>query len=132
MFYHDEIKSEKLAQEIGVSGASVRSWRSGKQNIYLKNLLKLANYFECSLDFLVGLTENQDIVKVKSCPDFYENLRKVMKEKGISRYYLVHFTDLNDMSFTQWKKGSDVHIDKLIYLAKQLDCSIDHLVGRED
>ena len=132
MFYRGNMKSEELAKTIGVSGSSVRSWCNGTQNIYLSNMIKLADFFECSLDFLAGLTDYQDTVKPIKCPPFYENLRKVMKEEGITRYSLTKKGELNDTYFTQWKRGADVHINTLLYLAKQIKCTLDHLVGREN
>jgi len=132
MFYHNDIKSEKLAVAIGVTGSTIRSWCNGTRSIYLSNALKLADFFTCSLDFLAGLTEERITVSPKICPPFYDNLRKVMKEKGITRYYLTTRTEVFDSSFTKWKNGADVQIETAIYLAKQLDCSLDHLVGRED
>ena len=132
MFYCDNIKSESLAKAIGVAGSAVRAWCNGSRTIYLSNAIKLADFFTYSLDFLAGLTEERITVSPKVCPPFYKNLRKVMNEKGITRYYIGTHTQIKDSYFQKWKNGTDSQLDTIIYLAKQLDCSLDHLVGRED
>ena len=110
----------------------MRAWCNGSRTIYLSNAIKLADFFTCSLDFLAGLTEERITVSPKVCPPFYKNLRKVMNEKGITRYYIGTHTQIKDSYFQKWKNGTDSQLDTIIYLAKQLDCSLDHLVGRED
>ena len=53
-------------------------------------------------------------------------------KKEITRYYIGTHTQIKDSYFQKWKNGTDSQLDTIIYLAKQLDCSLDHLVGRED
>ena len=57
MYDCGDIKSERLGAEIGVSGQSVRGWCEGTQSISLSHLLKLADYFNCSLEFLLARSD---------------------------------------------------------------------------
>lgn len=47
----------KLAEATGLSQAGIAKWENGNRLPSLDCLLSLANYFECSLDFLVGRYE---------------------------------------------------------------------------
>lgn len=50
-------KPNKIASELGLSGATTTKWKSGA----IPNgetLVKLAKYFGCSIDYLLGITED--------------------------------------------------------------------------
>ena len=132
MFDHDEIKSEALGAAIGIHGTSVRAWMRGKSMITLPNAIILADFFECSLDYLAGERENDEKIPPRPLPPFYDNLRKIMAEKGITRYALVKDTEIKDVYFTKWAHGALPDLITVIKLAKYLDVSLDYLVGRTD
>lgn len=125
------IKSDLLGEAIGVSGQTVRAWCSGSQQISLKNLLKLADYFNCSLDFIVGRTDIFLDYTPRECPPFYQRFRNVLNEKGKTRYRVNKETKIKDSYFTKWSKGTDPHVFSLIEMANYLDITIDYLVGRD-
>ena len=130
---HGNIKSEALGKSINVSGSSIRCLLSGKTLPSLTMAVKLADFFECSLDFLAGKVDIDKKIIPRPLPSFYDNLRKVMKERNISRYFLTHKTpDIWDSHFSKWANGSVPDFLTVIKLAKHLDVSLDYLVGRTD
>ena len=134
MLLSNDIKSDILGKEINVSGQTVRAWCNNTQEILLSHLISLANYFNCSIDFLTGRSDViLDFQPIDSCPKFYYSLRNVMNIKGISRYNLTKKNKIiMDSYLTRWQNGADVHLSSLITLADYLDCSIDFLIGREN
>lgn len=44
-----------LAKEIGVSDATICRWENEQNDVKGKDLIKLANYFNVSSDYLLGL-----------------------------------------------------------------------------
>ena len=44
-----------LAKEIGVSDATMCRWENGQNDVKGKDLIKLANYFNVSSDYLLGI-----------------------------------------------------------------------------
>ena len=125
------VNTVSLASAVGVSDETVRRWKNGERDILLSQLVKLADYFQCSLDFLAGRSDTALDYQVMEMPLFYDSLRAVMKEKGVTRYRLVKDLPIYDGYFTNWKKGKSPNILTLILLANYLDVSIDYLVGRE-
>lgn len=125
------VNTVSLASALGVSDETVRRWKNGQRDILLSQLVKLADYFQCSLDFLAGRSDAVLDYPVKEMPPFYDSLRAVMAEKGITRYKLVKDLPIYDGYFTNWKKGKSPNILTLILLADYLDVSIDYLVGRD-
>ncbi|MCH5148522.1 MAG: helix-turn-helix transcriptional regulator [Clostridiales bacterium] len=47
-----------LAKELQLSNASISYWETGKQEPTAEAIFKLANYFNVSADFLLGLTND--------------------------------------------------------------------------
>lgn len=127
-----EISPEALAQEVGVYGSSVRDWMNGTSLISLSHAEKLADFFCCSLDYLAGLTDVYEDVPPKALPPFYDRLRKVMKQQGVTRYRVGKETGLKDIYFSKWAKGAMPELVTILPLAKILGVSLDYLVGRRD
>ena len=125
------VNTVSLAAAIGVSDETVRRWKNGERDILLSQLVKLADYFQCSLDFLTGRSDSVLDYQVSEMPPFYDSLRAVMAEKGVTRYKLIKDLPIYGGYFTNWKKGKSPNILTLIMLADYLDVTIDYLVGRE-
>lgn len=132
MFDHENIKSEALGAAIGVHGTNVRAWINGKSLISLENAVKLANFFECRLDYLAGISERDERVVACRLPPFYQNLRKVMEEKNVTRYSLAKKPEMKDVYFTKWAHGAKPDLITVIKLADYLGVSLDYLVGRTE
>ena len=125
------LTNAELASEINVSSVSISRWKKGTSYILFSNCLKLANYFNCSLDFLVGRSETLIDFTPKSCPPFYSHFRALIKKLGISRNKINRETSIKSSHFVDWKNGSDPNVFSLIELADYLDITIDCLVGRD-
>lgn len=120
-----------LAQQIGVSSAAIGRWRSNSKYMFLSNILKIVNYFNCSIDFLVGRSETHLDFIPKECPLFYTHLKEILAQRGISRNKINRETKIKSSHFVDWNRGTDPHILSLVELADYLDITLDYLVGRE-
>ena len=49
-----DLKQQALAEEIGISQSAISSWLSGKKEPSIESLWKLADFFDVSIDELVG------------------------------------------------------------------------------
>jgi transcriptional regulator with XRE-family HTH domain len=45
---------EELADRLGISVFTLRSWEQGKREPSLSMIIKISNIFNCSIDHLVG------------------------------------------------------------------------------
>lgn len=131
LMFERQIKSDQLGKAIGVSGQTIRAWCDDNQSILLSNIIKLADYFHCSIDYLVGISDSTAEFEAKQYPPFYDRFRQVMEEKGKTRYKMTKESKIKDSYFTTWKSGSDPHILSVIEVANYLDVTIDYLIGRE-
>ncbi len=99
-------------------------------NLY--NAIKLASFFNCSLDFLVGISDEEDFGNYSTPTlNFYEIYKKELKSQNITHYRLTKDTDINVNDVAKWKTGSTPTLYNLIKIADYLGVSIDSLIGRE-
>lgn len=128
----EEINAASLGKEIGVGHSTVNRWLRIERKINLTNLIKLANRFNCTMDFLAG--RNYDDMKFipQNPPPFPQALRRALKTAGKSRNYLDKHTKFKDSYIYNWDHGTVPDIISLVELADILECTIDYLVGREN
>jgi len=127
------INLKRLAKEIGISDSLLYKYASSTTIPTVKNAIKIANYFNCSLNYLFGLSEldNQpNINNSFNTTTFYNQYDKLLKENNTSHYALCKNLNLTSSSLTHWKNGEIPYIDTLIKLATFFDVSIDYLIGR--
>ena len=128
----NNIKVIEFKNILGTDVSNIYKWLNNVSYPSYKNILSLADYFSCSLDFLVGKTENYEKLTFKKVPKFSQSLRTTMQEKNISEYRLNKDTDISRSILYEWFTDyRNPSIDNLIILADYFDCSIDYLIGRE-
>ena len=50
----------KVANSLGISRSLIASWENGYANISLKQLIKLASFYQVPLDYLLGIIDEVD------------------------------------------------------------------------
>lgn len=58
--------SEDLSRNTGISSGNISDWKSGRSKPGLNSLIKIADYFDCSVDYLLGITDIEKKVTSKS------------------------------------------------------------------
>ena len=54
------LSQRDLGRMVGVNASAVNRWESGEKKPELVNLVRLADLFEVTLDYLMGRTENKN------------------------------------------------------------------------
>jgi hypothetical protein len=119
-------------KEIGVSGSIVRYWQRETKQVSLPNLLKLADCFGCTMDFLAGRSGNEMAFVPQTPPPFPQAFRRALAARGITRYKLTWNTKFSDNCIYSWDRGSQPDLSAFVELADLLKGAIDYLVGREN
>ncbi len=113
------------------SFATVYDWMKDKCYPGLKNLIDLANIFECSIEYLIGRSEDIGNINYIQPPSWDVQLRKILKEKNISFYKLSKDKIVSAGTIGGWLyHKKDIGLKNLIKLADYLQVDIDTLVGR--
>ena len=121
----------KLSKNLGFGESAIDGWCLGFRSPKLSYFIRLADYFNCSLDFLYGRSEDDTPPKPAPMPKLDERIKSVLKACGVTWYNVVKNTGLSKSTLLQWGRGRDPLLSKLAELADYLGVSIDYLVGRE-
>ncbi len=91
------LTQRELAEKIGVKNYTVANWEQNRTEPSIKDLTDLANYFECSVDYLLG-RENDfgQIVIFKNGEKEYAELFGLYEGLPTERKKLIH-TLLRDL-----------------------------------
>ena len=98
------------------------------------SLIRIADYFNTSLEYLLANTDDEHFDKAVSPKSFLERLDELRKEHGIkTKYALPQELLIHRNNVAQWYKLNCLPlIDDLIILADYFNVSIDYLLGRTD
>lgn len=97
-------------------------------------LIRIADYFNISVDYLVGNTDDEYFEKTDSPKTFKERLEELKSENKIkSTYALAECIDIHRNNIAGWNKNDYIPtIDDLASIATCFNVSVDYLLGRTD
>lgn len=129
-----KIKQEEFANILGISYRTYKDYESGLSPITLECLNTISNYYNVSLDYLLGLTKNPACSKFQDEIDYSYlrfsilyfrkmarlNQKKLAKEFGVS----IHSIS------TYERDGHLVSVDYLYKIAQKFKFSADYICGK--
>ncbi len=129
-----EISARKLCEQIGIDHTSIYMYlQGGYPN--LENAVKIANYFDCTLNFLFCIDELPNQYKFfyeYNAGLFFKRYTDLLRLNKISHYKVGKELKLGNSTFKKWQSGCILKIETLTKLSKYFGYSIDYLVGRSD
>lgn len=124
---------KELSQELNISYFVLLKWKNHCRNLKLDSLLKLADYFNCSIEFLCGKTNTfLNYIPNRCCPKFGERIDHILKKCNKTTYQLFKNTSIKNSQYYYWKHGAEPLLTSLEAIAQYLGVTIDYLVGREN
>lgn len=123
--------SREIAKEIGIGKSTIYEYLSANKMPTLQNLIKLADYFGCSIDFLFGQDDYESKGKFITPAPFPARFKEMLDYFNISRYKLEKLTGISESVLYYWAKGDKTpSIESIVHVCEVLDCSIDFFIGR--
>lgn len=58
-----DMSQKQISEVLHISQRSYSHYETGSRNIPIEMLIRLANYYETSIDYLVGRTDNKKMLK---------------------------------------------------------------------
>ncbi len=127
----------QLVRETTLNRKSVYNWMRGITYPNAESLLILANYFQVSADYIIGLSDiEEDMPRVEvSAKEAHEtligHLHAYMEKENITYYRLAKLLEVGQGTMARWfKEGATPEMAILIRISKLLDKSLDELLGR--
>ena len=129
------ISQEKMAKLIGVDRSTYAHYENGSKVIPIKRLNIISNKYNVSLNFLTGLSRENNIefkaIEI-SHKQIGKNLKKVRKDLNLTQVELAKKLFTGHSSISEYEKGMRITVLLLIDYAKITGKSIDYLCGKAD
>ncbi len=124
----NDMSQQQLAEKLGVTQATLSGWENEKYEIDNASLLKCANIFNVSVDYLLG--GNIELEEIKNARARTKELHEANDIP--TKQTIEEKTGTNYHTFRAWCNGyGDYFNDKLYVIADLFDVSVDYLLGRE-
>ena len=124
-----------LAQALDVTHATALNFKNGKCFPSTNTLIKAADYFQCSCDYLLGLTDDypENHNYQPATDNFCSRFRELLKECKISQYQLTNKYGISGSLVYKWLNTKTYpSVANLIRIARILNQPVDYILGREE
>jgi len=113
------------------SPGSADNWKKGS-NPSAEALVKIADYFNTSVDFLLGREMPEQKSIISETGRMVNIILDLIKTHNVSEYEITKKLGLSSGIFSQWKQGKQKpSLDALMKIANYFNTSVDFLLGRE-
>ncbi|MDE5721792.1 MAG: helix-turn-helix domain-containing protein [Clostridia bacterium] len=132
LIFDHNLTPEEFSKAVNIDLSVIYRYRRKSCLPSLKNTIIIADYFQCSADFLFGLTANNNKTISKGETNFSQIFRELLESKNLTRYAFCKESNFAEQSVDDWYHGKRLpNIQNLILIAKHFDCTVDFLLGRE-
>lgn len=130
-----DLKQIDLTDLFGVTYSTISGWETGKDTIPLKQLIKYANKYNYSLDYLLGLTDkNIEYKDLKiNLNTLATNLRKKRKQYGKTQQQIADVINTSQSSYAHYENARYLMPLNFLYNLSKIynDLSVDEMLGRK-
>ncbi len=125
------VKKSELPNEIGVDYRSLSNAINYGIIPKPRILIRIADYFNVSIGYLLGQSNQEYFLKSEECSDFKNRFKLLCKDRNLT-YYKVSIDCHFDKSYiSRWlNKNYLPSLELLEILSEYFNVSIDYLLGR--
>ena len=127
------ITPSAFAKIIGCGKGTISRYQNAQKLPSLDLLVRMADYFQCSTDYLLGLETELYKRQFTTPPPFQQRLPALCEELGITKYQIEHKAKIAQSAIYKWQDGTGApSVESVVKIAKAFDCSVDFILGRSD
>ncbi len=131
LMFEAEINGLTLSEKIGCGENTIYRYLQGGHIPTVEMVICLADFFNCSTDFLLGLEDENYSNIYEKCPPFNERFPVLLEQCGITQYRLEKLTKITHSSMVYWKNGTkQPAMESIIRIAQKLGKTVDFVLGR--
>ena len=131
----NDLTQTQMAKILNTTQTSYNRWENNVELISLKKLTKVCNYFNTSMDYLVGITRN-NIGNGKHDLDYKvvgNNIKIFRKEKNLSQKDLAILLNTSQSTISAYEAGKTIILTAFaLEIVKKYNISLDWLCGRKE
>lgn len=131
LMFENKISSVELTSTLHCGHATINRYLKGNRLPKTDFVVKLADHFKCTTDYLLGLEEESYSQTFSPCPQFDIHFQLVLANHNMTAQQLHELTQIPLSAIYYWLGGQYLPtIDKIATIAETLNCSVDYLLGR--
>lgn len=128
------LKQKDIAALLNITQQTYSLWENGTKIIPLKHLNSLCNYYDVSMDYVLGLSNvrQYDIVnRVIDKKIIGIKLKEFRKEKNITQEELANILNTTHSTISAYESGKTTILTAFAYeICKRYNISMDYLCAR--
>ncbi len=124
----NDINRLKLAKSLDISSTTINGYFNKDYFPQIDIAIKIATYFDCSLDFLFGISDKKETCKKYNLKNFSRNFKTLIKANNLSIATAMQKLKMSEYNYYRWKDGKFPKTINLVTIAKTFNCSIDDLI----
>lgn len=120
------LTQKELAEKLKIKQNSYSDWENGKSEPNIEMLVRIADYFDVSLDYLMGGKMKNITEEFSLC------LKKIRMKRKLSQKQIAEELKISQQQYSKWEGGIITpNAETLVRLADYFDVSVDYLLGRK-
>lgn len=132
----NDLSQVTMAKILNISRSTYSLWELGINIIPLSYLCKFASYFNYSIDYIIGISNNKiNNYKMQklNLKQLGKNIRKYRKQNNISQENLARLLNVTQPCITRYEKGIiEISTYNLYKISRYLNISIDRLINEQE
>lgn len=130
-----DLKQREIAQIIGVSQQNYSLWERGIKIIPLKHLHTLANYYQVSIDYILGLSKDKRKLVTNEKLNktiIGNNLKAFRQEHKLTLRELAKELNTTSSTISAYESGKTLILTAFLYqICVKYNMSMDKILNRE-
>ena len=137
---NEELKQYEIATIMGISRSNYSMIEIEKSNVKLFNLLKCCNYYNCTLDYMMNISQTNDSSRIISIDKIDKNIIRerltiIEKEQNITAVKIARMLGIEKSTYSSYKSIKSNNIIQSLMLKKialEYNYSVDWIIGRSN
>lgn len=131
----NDLTQDKMGEITNVTRTVISKWENGKEIIPLEHLNTYSNYFEVSLDYLLGLSNrrnyNNIINKDLDLKLIGSRIKKFREDNNLTLRQLAEILNTSSSTISAYETGKTLILTSFAYqICKKYKISLDWLCGK--
>lgn len=131
LLLENDLSIKVLSEKTGIEQSRIYDFLNKRHIPSLDNAIKIADVFNCPLDYLFGFCANFTPKKYTVNDSVNLRVKAAIDSSRLSRYKLHKLSNISQPQLHHWYQGTVTpSLASLVTLAQHLNCSLDFLAGR--
>ena len=130
----NDLKQKEIAKMLKVNINTYPHWESGMYEMPIEMMDKLSKFYNCSMDYLTGLSnEHGTFSKKFNSEELFIRLKRLRKENHLTQAEIGNKLGFGQMNYCRYETGKIlIPFSKFYLITKEFNVSLDYLMGKSE